>query len=320
MPQRALIIGCSGFAGSFLCEHLLACGDAVLGCTKDGGWLDSSPAELAGRVPVVGWDLQAAERPPGETRRTIEDFRPTVVYHLAAISIPKDCGHEEPTPAAVAINVEGTRRVVRLTAELPGRPRLFFTSSSKVYRPVTPEAPVVDEQSPVGPAGAYGKTKLDAEAAVLRGVNELGVDAVISRSFQHTGPRQNPSMMLPQWARQFAVGGDGPIEVFTRDAVFDFSDVRDTVRAYRLLAERGASGGIYNVGSGVPCRSGDVLAVLQRLAGSHRPIVELHPEPKQEAIADISRLASETGWRATIRLERTVADTLAWWQDRLQRS
>ncbi len=320
MPQRALIIGCSGFAGGFLAEHLLECGDAVLGCTPDAQWFDSSPASLAETVPLVAWDLGSEECPSAAARRAIEDFAPTVVYHLAAISIPRDCGREEPTPTAVAINIEGTRRVARLVAELPGRSRLFFTSSSKVYAPVGPDSPVVDEQSPVGPAEAYGKTKLRAEAAVRQAIDQWDIDAVIARSFQHTGPRQNPSMMLPQWTRQFAAGGSGPIEVYTRDAVFDFSDVRDTVRAYRLLAERGVSGEICNVGSGVARRSGDVLAVLQRLADSQRPVVELFPGPRQEAIANISRLVLQTGWRATIPLETTVADTLAWWKQRSQRS
>jgi len=317
MPQRALITGCPGFAGGFLAEHLLGCGDAVLGCSPDGRWEESSPSELSDRVELLAWDLGREERPPGETRRAIEAFRPTAVYHLAAISVPKQCGFEEPTPAAVAVNVTGTRRVMRLAAELPGRPRVLAISSSKVYAAVPPEAPPVDEQAPLGPWRAYGKTKLAAEAEVRRAVEQSGVDAVIARSFQHTGPRQGPEMMLPHWCQQLVAGGRGPIEVYTVDAFIDLSDVRDVVRAYRLLVERGARGEVYNVGSGVCRRSGDVLAMLQKLAGQVRPVVEIYPGQKHNPIAEVSRLAEQTGWRATIPLEATVADTLAWWRQRM---
>jgi len=316
MPQRALITGCSGFAGGFLAEHLLGCGDAVLGCSPDGRWEEGSPPELSDRVELLAWDLGRDERPPGEARRAIEAFRPTAVYHLAAISVPSQCGSDEPTPAAVAVNVTGTRRVMQLAAELPGRPRVLAVSSSKVYAPVRPEAPMIDEQAPLGPRGAYGKTKLAAEAEVHRAIEQSGVDAMIARSFQHTGPRQGPEMMLPHWCQQLVARDSGPIEVYTRDAMIDLSDVRDVVRAYRLLVERGEPGGVYNVGSGVSRRSGDVLAMLQELAGSDRPVVQLYPGEKHDPIADVARLAERTGWRATIPLEATVADTLAWWRER----
>jgi len=315
MPQRALITGCPGFAGSFLAEHLLDCGDAVLGCAPDGRWQQSSPPGLRDRVELLAWDLAREEQPPEETRRAIEAFRPTAVYHLAAISVPQDCGFEEPTPEAVAVNVAGTRRLMRLAAELESRPRVLVASSSKVYAAVRPETPVVDEQAPLGPWRAYGKTKLAAEAEVRRAVEQSGVDAVIARSFQHTGPRQSPKMMLPHWCQQLVAGGRGPIEVYTLEAFIDLSDVRDVVRAYRLLIERGRRGEVYNVGSGVRRQSGDVLALLQTLAGHQRPVAEIYPGQRYDPIADVSRLAEQTGWRATISLEATLADTFAWWQE-----
>ncbi|NQU23334.1 MAG: NAD-dependent epimerase/dehydratase family protein, partial [Candidatus Nealsonbacteria bacterium] len=210
----------------------------------------------------------------------------------------------------------GTRRVMELAAELPSRPRVLFVSSSHVYAPVTTETPVVDESAPLQPQRGYGRSKLAAEAEVRRAVEELGCDAVVTRSFQHTGPRQNPRMMLPQWARQFALAGSEPVEVHTRDAMIDLTDVRDVVRAYRLLIERGTRGEVYNVGSGVAVRSGDVLDVLRNLADPQRPIVELHPGRKQDPIANIDRLVQSTGWQPIVPIETTVADTLAWWRSR----
>jgi GDP-4-dehydro-6-deoxy-D-mannose reductase len=124
-------------------------------------------------------------------------------------------------------------------------------------------------------------------------------------------------MMLPQWARQFAGGGTSPVEVLTRDAVIDLTDVRDVVRAYRLLAEKGKPDTVYNVGSGRPRRSGEVLDLLRRLADPDRPVKEIHPGEKQDPIADVSRLNQQTGWRPEVPLGQTVADTLAYWRGTL---
>jgi len=319
MIHRALITGAAGFAGSFLAEHLLDCGDVVLGCSQDGDWEPSSPAGLRPRVELVSWDLAQPEGLSPEGRRRIEAFRPDWIFHLAGLSVPQDCGDDEPSVRAAAINVAGTRHVMQLAASVERTPRVLFASTSHVYAPVKPESPKIDETAPVGPWRAYGRTKLAAEREVRRAVDELGCDAIIARSFIHTGPRQNPRMMLAQWARQFALGGPGPVEVHTRDAVLDLTDGRDVVRAYRLLMQHGQGGQIYNVGSGVAHRSGDVLDMLHAMADPDRPIVELRPGFKQDPIADITRLVQCTGWQPEIPLEKTVADTLAWWREHLAR-
>jgi GDP-4-dehydro-6-deoxy-D-mannose reductase len=316
MPHRALITGVSGFVGGYLAEHLLACGDAVLGISPDGTWLDISPPAIRDRVSLLTWDLAEAGGPCEDVRQAIERFQPSAVYHLAAISIPSECGREKPTPLAERINVDGTRRVLRLAASLASSPRVLLVSSSHVYAPVTRQTARVDEGAPLGPRGGYGLTKLAAEAEIRQAVARGQIDALIARAFHHTGPGHSPRMMLPEWAMQFAQPGDEPVRVQTLDAWLDLADVRDVVRAYRLLIERGFRGEVYNVGSGIARRSGDILEVLRTLAGSSRPVVELCPGVKQEPIADIRRLVELTGWQARIPLERLVADTLAWWRRR----
>lgn len=104
------------------------------------------------------------------------------------------------------------------------------------------------------------------------------------------------------------------MEVYTLDARIDLSDVRDVVRAYRLLLERGRPGEVYNVGSGISRRTGDILELLRGMAGPKRPVVERRPGFKQDPIADVTRLVECTGWSARIPLEQTVADTWAWWR------
>lgn len=328
MPQRALITGISGFVGGFLAEHLLEAGDEVLGASPDGRWMDSSPASLASRVEVLPWDLADEAGPPDTTGRRIARFRPDVIYHLAALSIPADCGRDHPTEAAVTVNVGGTARVIALVDSLcdsqKAAPRLLLASSSHVYRPVSCDSPRVDETAPLGPLRGYGQTKLEAERLLQTAARQGRFEAIVARAFQHTGPRQSPRMMLPQWARQLAAcekepadgrPADGrPIEVYTLDAMIDLSDVRDVVRAYRLLARQGHNGRVYNVGSGIARRSGDLLDLLMQIGGSRRPVVELRPGSKQDPIADVSRLQSETAWRPEIPIGETLEQTLQYWR------
>jgi nucleoside-diphosphate-sugar epimerase len=314
MPSRSLITGVSGFVGGHLAAHLLAQGEKVLGTSPDGRWGAASPEELFGRVEMLEWNL-GAPTAEGAIQEQVEAFQPEVIYHLAAISIPDECGQEEPTPLAMAVNVEGTRRVLRWAAEMSPRPRVLVASSNHVYAPVTRQSPNVDEEAPLGPTRGYGRTKLAAEGVTREAVERWGCDAFVVRAFQHTGPGQSPRMMLPGWARQFARGGTDPVEVHTLDARIDVTDVRDVVRAYRLLAQKASTGTVYNVGSGECRSSGEVFEMLRRQADPDRAVVQWRPGEKQEPIADIGRLVRLTGWQPQVPLRQTVADTLAWWRN-----
>lgn len=312
--MRSLITGITGFAGSHLTEHLLACGDQVLGCSLNTHWPAEVPADVQRRVELIPLDL--SQTWPAEISQQVADFRPEVVYHLAALSVPADCGEEEPTEQAIAVNVRGTATLVEQLAALAAPPLLLLASSSYVYEPVPPRQPQVSESSPTNPQSAYGKTKLAAEQVVLSSNGTGGVPAIVARSFQHAGPRQEARMMLAEWASQLAVSSSAPLRVHRCDAWIDFSDVRDVVRAYRLLALRGSPGMTYNIGSGINRRSGDLVEELLRLAGSDRPVEELYPGHRQRAVAVINRLQQATDWAPEISLEQTLSDTLEYWQRR----
>ena len=322
--MRAVVTGITGFVGSHLAEHLRAAGDECLGIVR------ASPGVADARAPrgelpaavraarLVPWDLSSADVDE-ELLRRLDDFAPEVVFHLAALSIPADCGTDAPTPAAAATNVDGTARVLRLARSLRRRPRVVFASSSHVYGAVSPQAPVVDEDTPCAPRSAYGRTKLAAEQVVSEAAAGDGSDVVIVRSFIQAGSRQDSRLMLPQWAAQFVRGGLGPIDVVSLDVAIDLLDVRDAVRALRLVALHGRSGGTYNLGSGVARTTGEVFDRLRRAADSTREARPLRPGARCEPIADVRRLQAATGWRPEIPLERTVADVLDDWRARLSR-
>jgi GDP-4-dehydro-6-deoxy-D-mannose reductase len=171
---------------------------------------------------------------------------------------------------------------------------------------------LVSEDAPLGPRRGYGITKLAAEQLACQAADE-GLDVLIARAFQHAGPRQGPRMMLSEWISQLAADDDSPVRVRTLDAYIDLTDVRDVVRAYRLLVDLGTSGMIYNVGSGVCRRSGDVLELVRNRLGRRRTIVETRPGQKQDPIAATGRILRATGWQANIGLEQTVAQTVDFW-------
>jgi GDP-4-dehydro-6-deoxy-D-mannose reductase len=321
--MKAFITGITGFVGGFLAEHLLAAGDEVLGCSTQGNWPQREglwrcpPRHIREQVSVLRWDLGEASSLSAADREQIAAFAPDCIYHLAALSVPSHCGEMTPTARALAVNVEGTSRILELAAWLPRRPRVLFTSTSHVYVPATPEAQL-SETAPCGPRRGYGMTKLLAEQRIETAVRERRLDVVIARAFQHTGPRQELGMMLPDWAEQLASDEMGPVRVRSLNTWIDLSDVRDIIRAYRLLVERAETGGIYNVGSGAPRRTGDIFNLMIRLANSSRMASELGSSAeKWDPIADISRLHALIGWQPQITLEQTVADTLEHWQTRM---
>jgi GDP-4-dehydro-6-deoxy-D-mannose reductase len=307
---NSLITGITGFVGGHLAEHLLAAGDEVCGVSNSGRWPVGTPDALTKQVRIAGADLGNPERWRGLYELTAE-FAPACIYHLAAISVPSDCGGDEPNAKAIAANVEGTRRVLHFAESLPSRPRVLFVSTSHVYAPPSSADDRCREDQPLRPKNAYGMTKLLAELTVRDAV-QAGCDAIIARAFQHTGPRQGARMMLPEWAAQLDAPG-GSVVVRNRDTWIDLCDVRDVVRAYRLLMTSGITGEIYNVASGVPRRTGAILDALLAIDGRTHAIEETRPGVRFDPIADIQKLQAATGWSPRIPLEQTIRDV---WSER----
>lgn len=312
MSERALVTGITGFVGRHLCAHLIECGDQVVGLAPYPAPECPSWGALPPSEQVLLWDLKTSEDCPNEIKDRIRHFQPTVVYHLAALSVPEDCGREEPHQIAWAINVEGTRRIIELLREVCPSARLLFASTSHLYRVPQDRVTYVSEDYPISPRNGYAQTKWAAEQIVQDAIKNYGLDAIIVRAFPHTGPGQSERMMLPAWAVQFASGAR-IVHVHTLSATIDLCDVRDVVRAYRLLAQFGSRGEIYNVGSGSPQTSGDVFTMLRTIANRDCEVVESHPGIKYDPIADLRKIQSHIHWKPEIPIERTVADTYHWW-------
>lgn len=310
--MRVLITGASGFAGSWLARACAADGDEIVGASRSGTVPDG-----CGRGVCV--DL----RDGAAVQRLFTETRPQVVYHLAALS---HVGRSWEDPAttitdnaasAVAI-LEAARRAVSGT-------RVVWASSCEVYG--TPVQLPLTEDSPLAPANPYAVSKAAGDLLARVYADAHGIPICRARAFNHAGPGQLPIFIMSSLAQQAAqarLRHASSVQIVTGnpDARRDFTDVRDVVRAYRLLACADVPPGVYNVCSGVSVSAvDDVRAVASLLA----PIeVEHVVDPARMRANEVmdhrgsyARLARVTGWRPEIPLRQTLADTIAWWESEL---
>jgi GDP-4-dehydro-6-deoxy-D-mannose reductase len=305
---------------------------------------EGAKPDLTGHETIVGWfrpggtapapvDLSAAgalETPRGSAvtweaidildRSSVVDaiarLRPAVVYHCAgAAHVGQAWEHTE---ATLALNVRGTHHLLDALCRAGGATRVLIPGSALVYRPAS-EA--LTEEHPLIPASPYGVSKLAQELLAGR-TAAPGVAITIARAFNHFGPRQDPAFSTSGFARQIAsieAGLQPPeISVGNLDARRDLTDVRDTVRAYRAIAERGQPGRAYNVCSG---HAVAIRAVLDLLVERARVPIRVRVDPARFRpndvpllLGDSSRLRDELGWIPEIQLTQTLDDILLYWR------
>lgn len=293
--MRALITGGLGFVGRHLANHLGAHGDDVTSLDRH-----SDPS-----IDITDG--------PG-TAAAIADARPDAVYHLAGWA---DVGGSWKDPRTVLrVNGEGTLNVLE-ACRAAGVRRVLAVASADVYGVVTEAELPLDEHAPLRPTSPYAASKLAADALAQQAYLGHGLGVIRVRPFNHLGPGQAEQFVASALAARIARAerdGTDHITVGNLEARRDFTDVRDIVRAYRLLVERGVPGEVYNVCSGRDLAIQDLADHLVRLA--HRPI-ELRPDPALMRPADLpvlrgdaSKLTAATGWVPEIPIEQTLADLL----------
>jgi GDP-4-dehydro-6-deoxy-D-mannose reductase len=296
---RALVTGAHGFVGPYLTAHLESAGDEVVGLGPD--------VDITDGVAI---------------RSAIAAAEPDAVYHLAAAS---HVGSSWSAPVEVLrVNAEGTLNLL-LAAEAAGAPRVLVVGSAEEYGIVDPSALPLAETAPLRPVTPYGASKVAAEVIGLQAFLGRGLPVVLARPFNHLGPGQSDRLVASTLAHQVARNErDGTDVIMAGDLTprRDFSDVRDVVRAYRLLVERGEPGEAYNVCSGVAVPVSEVADAL--VAQARHPMrieldpARLRPVELPALQGDPSKLRAATGWVPEIPLERTLADLLAWWRDRVE--
>ena len=314
--MRALVTGITGFVGGHLVEHLAACGDVVVGLSASGR---RSPAvERLARVEA--YDLTDPD--DDALVDILRRKQPEAIYHLAAQANPR-ASLDDPR-GTWAVNLGGTLNLLEAVRASGLRPRVVLVGTGIAYGNPAPEHIPVREDCPIRPNNPYAASKAAADVLGIQHALTYGTPVVIARPFNHAGPGQSDAYVLSGFARQVAeveLGLRPRIEVGNLDVERDYTDVRDIVRAYRLLAERGEAGEVYNVGTG---RGVKLAWALDHLRGLSTRQVEVTVDPARlravdlpRLVADAGKLHAAVGWTPSIPIERTLADMLADWRRRL---
>jgi len=322
--MRAFVTGISGFVGGHLAEHLLASDDQVVGVSSTGRWPDEL-AFLGRSVRLERGDLTAIDQ--SELAEALRRKRPEAIYHLAAWSNPR-ASLDDPR-GTWALNLGGTLNLLAAVKEagLSPAPRIVLVGSGVCYGNPPPEHIPISERCPLRPNNPYSASKAAADLLGIQMHLSDGLEVMMVRPFNHAGPRQSPSYVLATLAKQVAeveAGRKEAVEVGNLEVVRDYTDVRDVVRAYRLLALNGRAGEIYNLGTGVGLKLADALETLRGMA--RRPIEvrvdpsRVRPVDQPYLVADASKLREAVGWAPVFPIERTLSDMLELFRRQLAES
>lgn len=313
--MRALITGCGGFVGGHLAEHLLSHYGADIRV-----WGTLYRASEAGRSGLAQVETRVVDlRDPAAVAALFDDAGPDIVFHLAAQSFVPE-GWRDPW-ATIETNIRMQLNLLETMAERAeaGRmARIVVASTNEIYGGPPPDTLPTDESVPLAPANAYATSKAAQDLLAGQYHRSHGVDVVRVRPFTHIGPGQDDRFVAASFAHQIAEIETGEREAVIRvgnlDAERDFSDVRDIVRGYRLAAEHGRAGDVYNLGAG---RSHAVREILDHFVARARVSVSVEVDPERmrpsdvpRTLCDASKAREALGWTPEIPFERTLDDIL----------
>lgn len=313
--MRVLITGASGLAGGHLARACAEAGDEVIGISRSG--------TVGGMGRVRGVETRVVDLlDAGATANLLVDLQPDVVYHLAALS-SVGRSWEDPT-RTVEDNVAAAVNLLEALRHHAPTARTVWASTCEVYGAA--EHLPIDETAPLRPANPYAVSKVTGDLLAAVYADAHGLQLVRARPFNHAGPGQRPVFLLSSLAQQAAqarLDGATRIEIVTGNPHTrrDFTDARDVVRAYRLLAEL-TEPDVFNVCSGVSVSAAEQVQLLAELI---TPIevdhvvdsARVRAHEVMELRGSPAKIHAAVGWEPQLTLRQTMADTLAWWERQL---
>ncbi|HEX4953370.1 MAG TPA: GDP-mannose 4,6-dehydratase [Thermoanaerobaculia bacterium] len=320
--MRALITGITGFAGSHLADYLLAEHPdvEVFGTYRWRSRRDNIE-HLEGKIRLVECEL----RDYFGVAAALERARPDYVFHLAAQSfVPSSWTAPADTLTG---NVVGQTNLFEACRNLGLDPVIQIACSSEQYGLVLPDEVPIRESNPLRPLSPYAVSKVAQDYLAYQYFQSYGIKAIRTRGFNHTGPRRGEVFVTSNFAKQIATieAGLAPpvIRVGNLDALRDFTDVRDMVRAYWLAVTRGKPGEVYNIATGQGVVIRDMLNQLLALAKVEVTVetdpARLRPSDVEVLLGDSSKFRADTGWEPRIPFAQTLSDLLDYWRAEIAR-
>lgn len=314
--RRVLITGITGFVGSHLGEYLLDQeGVEVCGLKR---WRSSlrNIEHVTEHVELIDGDLRDSK----SMLRVIDTVRPDIIHHLAAQSYVVS-SYDAPIDT-IETNVCGTINLLEAVRQVGIDPVIHICSSSEVYGQVDPKYLPIKEDTPFRPASPYAVSKVGEDMVGYLYFTAYKLKTTCSRMFTHTGPRRGAVFVESSFAKQIAEIEKGlrkpTVRVGNLKSVRTFLDVRDAVRAYWLLVNKGIAGEAYNIGGNETMSIEEMLDLLLSLA-SCKVEVQVDPELLRPAdvtlqIPDCSKFRAATGWEPRLPIRQTLEDLLNYWR------
>jgi GDP-4-dehydro-6-deoxy-D-mannose reductase len=310
--KKALIIGAAGFVGNYLIDHLLDDGRWSISATKmENETIVNSNVDVLDVDIIDGTSVQ----------KLFKAVQPDCIFHLAAQSSVA-LSWKNPN-LTIDVNIKGSVNVLESIRELSYKPRVLLIGSGEEYGRIRQEELPVDEENRIRPGNIYAATKAAQNMFGKIYSEAYGLDIMNVRAFNHIGPGQSPTFVVADFCKQVAdieKGRQEPIiRVGNLSAKRDFTDVRDVVKAYALLMEKGRSGETYNIGSGNAVSVEEILNLILSLSKEKITVViekeRLRPVDIPKIEADTSKIMHDTGWKPEIELKKTIIDTLNYWRN-----
>lgn len=306
--MRALITGIDGFVGYYLAKHLIEEGDEVFGTTILPNYTNEG-------VKLYQMNLLEAD----VVEEVIAEVKPDAIYHLAGQSA---VGLSWQKPAlTMDINVNGTINLLEAVRKQQFNTKVLVIGSSDEYGPVAAEECPIKEEKAVRPVSPYGISKVAQEQIAGLYAKAYGMQVVMTRSFNHIGPRQGKNFVVADFASKIVEierGAEPILKVGNLEAYRDFTDVRDIVRGYHLLIQYGKTGEVYNIGSGTPIKIREILDILIGLSTANIKVEldkeRLRPSDVPLMQCDNTKIKTDTGWSTVNDIHLTLRDTLNYWR------
>lgn len=290
--MRAFITGGGGFVGGHLERHLVSCRDDVTSVDQE-------------------CDVTSA----ASVEHFLSANAPDVIYHLAALTHVGDSWGDP--VGFTRVNVLGTKNLLDVAHDIVPEATVVLVSSADVYGVVLEQDLPIHESFRTAPANPYASSKLEAEHFAHEAWRERGQRVIIARPFNHVGPGQSAKFVIPALVSRLLdaqASGANSIRVGDLSTRRDFSDVRDVVRAYRLLATFGRAGEVYNIASGVDVSLSDIAEMLRHeIAPQVELVVDedlLRPVEIPVMRGSFEKLHDETGWEPSIPLATSLCDVI----------
>ena len=309
-----MIIGAAGFVGNYLIEYLRKESNMDVHVTK-------LPHEEMNNNYVKTYDLDILDKE--SIVSLLFEVRPDYIFHLAAQS---SVGLAWKNPClTIDVNIKGSVNVMDAVRELYYKPRVLLIGSGEEYGHIRIGETPIKEENMIRPGNIYAATKVCQNMIGSIYAQAYDMELMMVRAFNHIGPTQAPMFVVADFCKQVAEIEKGIrepiISVGNLEAQRDFTDVRDVVRAYAMLIEKGEPGETYNVGSGHAVSIREILELIVLLSGQSIKVEidsnKLRPVDVPIIEADTAKLQKLTGWEPKIALEQTIKETLNYWRERV---